>query len=201
MSRYWNDIYLVPDDELVHFGIKGQHWGIRRYQNKDGSLTAAGRRKYKKSSDGTLVKRSKEEIKKYDKQVKSLKKAAAQKKKNDSIRKKVADNNDLNLMAKNQKLFSSSEINAAVARSEALGKLNAQRRAKAAEAEKWLATVTSYATAAQTLYKAVASDEMQGAALYINKTTGANLPLLPNSYDNYKKIYGGVALPKKEGSK
>lgn len=35
------------DDELMHYGIKGQKWGIRRYQNEDGSLTAAGRKKYR----------------------------------------------------------------------------------------------------------------------------------------------------------
>ena len=33
-------------DELQHHGIKGQRWGIRRFQNKDGSLTPAGRRRY-----------------------------------------------------------------------------------------------------------------------------------------------------------
>ena len=32
--------------ELYHYGILGMHWGIRRYQNKDGSLTAAGRKRY-----------------------------------------------------------------------------------------------------------------------------------------------------------
>ena len=31
---------------LEHHGIKGMRWGIRRYQNEDGSLTAAGRRRY-----------------------------------------------------------------------------------------------------------------------------------------------------------
>lgn len=36
---------------LTHHGILGQKWGIRRYQNKDGSLTAAGRKHYKKVSD------------------------------------------------------------------------------------------------------------------------------------------------------
>lgn len=37
-------------NELSHHGIKGMKWGIRRYQNYDGSLTAAGKRRYKSDS-------------------------------------------------------------------------------------------------------------------------------------------------------
>lgn len=36
--------------DLAHHGVKGQKWGIRRYQNKDGSLTAEGRSRYNQES-------------------------------------------------------------------------------------------------------------------------------------------------------
>ena len=39
------------DNTLQHHGIKGQKWGVRRCQNKDGTLTNAGRRRNKYSSD------------------------------------------------------------------------------------------------------------------------------------------------------
>lgn len=41
--------YVIYDGELYHHGIKGQRWGIRRFQKKDGSLTPAGKKRY---SDG-----------------------------------------------------------------------------------------------------------------------------------------------------
>ena len=37
------------ENELYHFGIKGQKWGVRRYQNPDGSLTSAGKNRYNKN--------------------------------------------------------------------------------------------------------------------------------------------------------
>lgn len=38
-------IYMSPTSELYHHGIKGQRWGIRRFQNEDGSYTAEGKRR------------------------------------------------------------------------------------------------------------------------------------------------------------
>lgn len=35
----------MDNNELTHWGIKGMRWGIRRFQNKDGSLTEAGRKR------------------------------------------------------------------------------------------------------------------------------------------------------------
>ena len=37
---------ITQNGELAHHGIKGMHWGVRRYQNADGSYTSAGRARY-----------------------------------------------------------------------------------------------------------------------------------------------------------
>lgn len=36
-------------NSIAHHGVKGQRWGVRRYQNEDGSLTEAGKRKAEKT--------------------------------------------------------------------------------------------------------------------------------------------------------
>ena len=36
----------MDPNELYHHGVKGMKWGVRRYQNKDGSLTLAGKKRY-----------------------------------------------------------------------------------------------------------------------------------------------------------
>ena len=38
--------------ELRHHGVKGMRWGVRRYQNKDGTLTPAGKKRYGDNPDG-----------------------------------------------------------------------------------------------------------------------------------------------------
>lgn len=42
----WTYNHSTPSDELQHHGIKGMKWGVRRYQNEDGTLTPAGKKRY-----------------------------------------------------------------------------------------------------------------------------------------------------------
>lgn len=41
----------MDGEALAHFGIKGQKWGVRRYQNPDGSLTEEGKKRYNSNGD------------------------------------------------------------------------------------------------------------------------------------------------------
>jgi len=41
----------MDNNELKHHGILGMKWGVRRYQNKDGSLTNAGKKRYDKEME------------------------------------------------------------------------------------------------------------------------------------------------------
>ena len=50
-------------DVLIHHGVRGMKWGVRRYQNKDGTLTAEGREHYSKAEQKELKAQKKEERK------------------------------------------------------------------------------------------------------------------------------------------
>lgn len=68
MSKQPNYVF---DDELYHWGIKGQRWGERRFQNEDGSWTPEGRERYGKGDDAKTKARITYNTQKYKADLKS----------------------------------------------------------------------------------------------------------------------------------
>lgn len=57
----------MSNDYLMHYGIKGMKWGVRRYQNSDGTLTSAGKRRYGEGKVGEARFAYKQAKKEYNK--------------------------------------------------------------------------------------------------------------------------------------
>lgn len=101
----------LSTDELKHYGIRGMKWGVRRFQNSDGSLTAAGKKRYgtsenferqypadKKKSDMALIGASRDaargakEVNKNLREVEREKASKKQKKVNKQIEEAAREN-------------------------------------------------------------------------------------------------------------
>ena len=108
-----NALILGDSSYLEHHGIRGQRWGVRRFQNKDGSLTNAGRKRLGYATKGavqTVGKAFKAGVKAGGKAVKAVKahhEAAEAKKK--EKKKEKASKTRLGVMA-NKDLFTNEEI-------------------------------------------------------------------------------------------
>lgn len=93
-------------NELQHHGIKGQKWGVRRFQNTDGSLTAEGKKRYSVSDYQQAIDKTKtagkivNEAKTLNNTVKKVHDPAAERR----IRKSAAEMSDIELQKRVQRL-------------------------------------------------------------------------------------------------
>lgn len=108
--------------ELYHHGTKGMKWGIRRYQNKDGSLTPAGKKRYNQEMEKL---QAEEKVLKTRKRTQAkIDKLEEKRKSNEALRKSLegkTEDNDVETVAKEPakktaKTMSDTELRDAVLR-------------------------------------------------------------------------------------
>ena len=155
----WN-----PNDELYHHGIKGQRWGVRRYQNPDGSLTAAGVRRYGtvENFNRSITKKGVIQYTKDKRKMKKLRQIREQKKAWEAEKERIVNSGDKKAIRQIQHELSDEQIARAVNRiafNEAVNGTNKSRLEKGAEfIDKYANTAANlgkYAQTASSIAKAI----------------------------------------------
>lgn len=154
----------LSDSELYHHGVKGQRWGIRRFQNKDGTLTSAGRKRR------GLV----EQIK-INRRMKKLRKAKIKKQNEKAKREEIINSGNRKAIKKIQKQLTNEELDRAIKRIEFNQKLNTIDPSKKAQVaifvDKYANTAKNlgdYADTASKVMKAISNAKKLANGIYLS---------------------------------
>ena len=145
------------NDELMHWGVLGMKWGVRRYQNADGTLTAAGKKRYGTKSNFEKVQRAKkaaspDKLKKQKAREKANARTEAEiakykKKTGIEDNKKESTNNSTEInKTKSIKEMSNAEIQARIDRIRLEQTLASLQPKKVSAGEKFIKNLSGFAT-------------------------------------------------------
>ena len=185
----------MENTELCHWGIKGMKWGVRRYQNKDGSLTPAGQKRYNKEMEKlkqekkTLTNQAR--VKKKMVKMASLKKDVDDLKKNEKeseqpeskeeTRKRLLSSTDAKDIYKNRDLLTTAELN------DRINRIDTEARLKSKIVEEHKKTGMEYL-----------NEKMQSGTNTINRATNL-YKSVDDAYSTVMRSSIGKTLSKKLG--
>ena len=154
----------MENNELTHWGIKGMKWGVRRYQNKNGSLTALGRKRRRNENSGESEKNTEETV--------------------EERRKRILNSTDAKEIYKNRDILSTAEINERINRIDTEAKLASRiveesKKTGADYVNNKLQSTTTTLNNALSLYKKVDETYSTVSNSAIGKTLAKKLGLEP----------------------
>lgn len=167
--------YIIKDGELQHHGILGQKWGVRRFQNKDGSLTTAGKKRITRKQKKALEKARQAKRDKAE----AAKKAKQEQEDFEAGKKRAIESGSATDVLKYKGKLTNQELQQAVAR------INMEKTLKeisAKETKTGLDKAESFMNKVDRVNKMATKgiDAYNTIAKVLNSTAGTDLPSISN---------------------
>lgn len=172
--------YIIKDGELYHHGVLGQKWGVRRFQNKDGSLTDAGKKRISRKQKKALEKARKA---KHDK-AEAAKKAKQEQEDFEKNKKRVLESGSAAEVAKYKGKLTNKELQ------DVVNRLNMEQRVSELAVNKEPSRIEKITDRIDKANK-FADKGITGwnnIAKILNATTNADLPIIDGNKKKDKAV-------------